>query len=261
MKYRNGVTNIGVLCGFAALDAQGRLLVHQNACREMAFVLDRTESARAPEFEYEPVTVIYQLIPGPEGEQPRLSALHVTRMARSMLPKTFYWNSQDWPLNLEFYPFRPDKAGTLTDDLLEAIADESEYPEWLRHAAFEDDSLADLISKTSSNKHLQNRLLITGHLRAGEMVAVPREVSAHDYLRVHLRQPGDSKSVGMRMNPGVRSFHYFAGERHPEGGIPVTAVAKATIEIEFDADERVTAATLDYHLLEANTVTQADVAA
>lgn len=252
MKYRNGASNIGVACGFAAFDGEGRIRVHQNACREMGLPMELGAGVRGPSFPYEPVTVVYRLEPT-ETESPRLVALHVMRMARSMLPKTFYWNSQDWPLNLDFYPFRQDKAGTLTDDLLACLADEHDMPEWLHQACDDDDSLAELLEAAHSKKQLTNRLIVTGYVVPDRIVPVPREVASHDYLRVLLLQPGDADTIGLRMPPGTQGYNYMANGRCPADGIPVTVIGKLLVEIQREG-EQVTKATTDVLMLEMNAV-------
>lgn len=251
MKYRKDMTNIGLLCGFATNEADGTLAVHQNSSHELAFRFSRDPAARPAQYDFEPVTVVFRVVPGEDGGPPHLEALHVTRMARNVIPKTFYWNSREWPRSLDFYPFEPTQAGKLTEEIEKSLAHEHDFPQWLRDAAREDDSLADLLDGPTSNKHLLNRLLLTGYMTSGEIVPVPREKAAHDFLRVWLRQGHDDKPTGLRMPPGTKGYHFMADNRGGEGGVPGTALIKPLIAYDFDGDQ-VTNVHLDLLMLEIN---------
>lgn len=251
MKYRNDMTNIGLICGFATNEADGRLAIHQTSAQETAFRMTRHPEARAAQYDFEPVTVVFRVVPGEDGSEPRMEALHVTRMARNVVPNTFYWNARDWPRSLDFYPFEPRRAGKLTPEIEKSLADEHDFPQWLRDAAREDDSLAELLEGPTSNKHLLNRLLLTGYMMPGEIVPVPREKAAHDFLRVRLRQGRDDSPIGLRMPPGTKGYHFMAEHRCGEDGVPGTAIIKPVIAFDYDG-EQVTGAHLDLLMLEIN---------
>lgn len=251
MKYRNDMTNIGLLCGFATNEADGRLAVHQTSSRETAFRLTRRPEARPAQYDFEPVTVVFRVLPGADGDEPQMEALHVTRMARSVVPSTFYWNARSWPRSLEFYPFERTQAGKLTEEIEKSLVDEHDLPQWLRDAAQEDDSLADLLEGPTSNKHLLTRLLLTGYMAPGEIVPVPREKAAHDFLRVRLRQGLGDEPIGLRMPPGTKGYHFMAENRCGEDGIPGTAMIKPIVAYDYDG-EQVTNVHVDLLMLEIN---------
>lgn len=251
MKYRNDMTNIGLICGFATNEDDGRLAVHQTSSHEIAFRMTRDTDARAAEYDFEPVTVVFRVVPGKDGETPEMEALHVTRMARNVVPNAFYWNARSWPRSLEFYPFEPSQAGKLKAEIEQALVDEHDFPEWLHAAAEEDDSLAELLDGPTSNKHLLTRLLLTGYMSPGEIVPVPREKASHDFLRVRLRQGLDDLPIGLRMPPGTKGYHFMAEHRCGEDGVPGTAMIKPIMEFEYDG-ESVTGVALDLLMLEIN---------
>lgn len=259
MKYRNGTTNIGVICGFAVADGEKGLILHQTSCREMGMPMRLAEGVRGPTNDYEPVTVVVQLVP--EDGQTQMVALHVTRMAKHMVPKTFQWNSRGWGISQSFYPFRKDKAGTLSDEVADQLAEQHDLPAWLSDAIAEDDSLAALLAGPSSNKHLQARVLVTGFLSGGAVVPQPREKSAHDYNRVMLTQPNDKHAVPTRLNPGTPGYWAILGMATRNAGVPITALLKPSPEVTLAEDgETVSSVTRDFLLLEANAVAPEDLA-
>lgn len=81
-KYRNGLTNIGLYCGFARDLGNGFIRVQQKSWHRMGLVFALDDGVRGPTHEFEPVTVIFQAIPGRDGEQPTYHALYVTRMGQ-----------------------------------------------------------------------------------------------------------------------------------------------------------------------------------
>lgn len=239
-KFRNGVTNIGILCGFASLDEAGRLRVHQTACRENALPLELSPEVRGPEYDYEPVLAIYRVEPTPDPKMPVFRALHVTRMPRSLRPKTFAWNSRAWPLNLAFYPFRPDKA------------------------CAQDDLLADLLARPSGNKHLPNRLILTGEVQPQALVHVDAPLDESEgsvYLAAQVRQPGDRHSIEVRLHPGLEGYTFWARALEKGGarGYPATLVIKPWLRVAHE-NECVTRSALELRVLEASVVAPADLA-
>jgi hypothetical protein len=263
-KFRNGVTNIGILCGFASLDEAGRLRVHQTACRENALPLELSPEVRGPEYDYEPVLAIYRAEPTPDPKMPVFRALHVTRMPRSLRPKTFAWNSRAWPLNLAFYPFRPDKAGELTADLAAALVEQPALPEWLVEACAQDDLLAELLARPSGNKHLPNRLILTGEVQPQALVHVDAPLDESEgsvYLAAQVRQPGDRHSIEVRLHPGLEGYTFWARALEKGGarGYPATLVIKPWLRVAHE-NECVTRSALELRVLEANVVAPADLA-
>lgn len=260
MKFRNGATNIGVICGFAVADGEGHFLLHQTSCREMGFRMRVGPEARMPTHEFEPVTVVVRLEPNDNGGE--MVALAVSRMARSMVPKSFTWASRDWVINLDFYPFRKDKAGTLADDVMAQLAEAHDFPAWLHEAALEDDQLAALIAAPTSNKHLQARILLTGFVRADGVVAEDRVKSAHDYVRVLVSQPGDTATVGARLYPGTPGYWGIRRLAESNEHVPVTSMLKPYMDIDVERDdesERVVRVQLGMRMLEVNAVAPEDL--
>jgi len=258
MKYRNDLTNIGILCGFAESNSSDEIVVHQCAARELGFRLRLADSARPAEFPYEPVTVIFRILPAADGGEPTLEALHVSRLAKQLIPKTFYWNSASWPRTNDFYPFEPTRAGRLSEAVSAQIAETTAYPDWLVEAAENDDTLADLIERPTSNKHLLNRFLLTGQMTPGELVEVPRLVDAHDYLRVWLRQGEGDSPVGARMPQGTRGFHFMGEGRCGPEGAATTILGKVLRVAEGDA-ANLGAVSTDLLLLEAGAIAPHDL--
>lgn len=258
MKYRKGATNIGIMCGFATNSDDGTLHVHQTCCAELAFVMEHSEGSRKAEYDFEPVTVVYRVEPSGGDAPAKLIALHVTRMARDMAPKTFHWNRREWPRTLDFYPFLPSKAGQLRPEVVDALAAQHDLPEWLLRAAEDDDQLDELLFRPTSGKHLMNRVLITGTIFPGEMVEVPRDREAHDFLRLRLFQAEGDAPIGIRMPPGTPGYHFLADNPRARGGVVATAFAKPFMAYTV-SDDGPQGIHLDILLLQASAVTQADI--
>lgn len=242
-KYRNNLTNIGICCGFATNAPDGAVHVHQTSAKEKAFVMTRDEGVRAADYENEPVTVIYRLIPGEAGADPTMLALHVTRMAKNMVPKTFFWNARAWPRNNPFYPFKPEKAGTLTDEIMDSLADEHDFPQWLLQAAADDEILDDFLCAPTSNKHLLNRLLVTGHLSSNGLVSGDH----YPYIDVPLWQPNDADPIHLRLQLGRKGFYNMMRQRNNLRGQPSTIILKPEI-IVLEHDD-VTASRTEFNLM------------
>lgn len=231
MKYRNAMTNIGIHVGFAVNLPDGTLRVRQNASIEAAWVFTRSEDARPAEFEFEPVTVIYRAEPTQDGV--RLLALHVTRMAKNMVPKSFKWLSQKWPINRDFYPFKPEKVGTLTDAIQASLAEESRWPDWLERAAEDDFVLDDYLRGKHSNSHLSNRLLLTGRITTGQITPIPATPELPS-ITLHLRQSfhrpatgePDEPPIPLYYEPGGPGFHTFLDRKYPKGGLLATVTVR-----------------------------------
>lgn len=258
MKYRNGLTNIGIICGFATSPADGELVVHQCSAKELGFRFRLADGVRGAELPYEPVTVVFRLIPTEDGQPPTLEALHVSRMAKAYVPKTFSWNASNWPRDLDFYPFEPARAGRLTADVVALIAAAPDFPQWLIDAAEQDDALAPLLEGTTSNKHLVNRFLLTGKLTPGEIVETQRVHEAHDYLRIWVRQGDTDEAIGARMPAGTAGFRYMSDRRCGPDGVPSTIFGKVLMTSDSDG-ETLSNVALDLLLLEANAVAPCDL--
>lgn len=258
-KFRNNTTNIGIYCGFARAEGHGQIRVQQTSSREMGLVFDLADSAREPTQDFEPVTVIYQAEPGKPGEQPTFTAMHVTRLARSHLPKGFVWRSGAWPNDPSFYPFSPEKAGPLNAELAVLIADEHEWPQWLLEAASQDSELADLIAQGGSRARLSNRLLVTGRV-VTEGVYPTHDGSKYNHLNLLLRQPGDLDAFEVRYGEHKPGYSRLASRAYPKGGMAVTAVLKPEVRV-FEHDGAVaTKSEFTIRMLEMMIVTDADIA-
>lgn len=261
MKYRNNVTNIGIYCGFAT-NEDGKLRVQQTACKEAGLVFELAEGARPAAHEYEAVIVIYQIIPSDSdptqgGEPPRVIAHHVGKMPKSHIPKSFVWNSRAWPLNTPFYPFRKDKAGTIKDEILADLPETIEMPEWLALAAERDSELATLLAKRTSNRHLMNRLLVTGKLAKLRM-----ERHSNGYLQDHvivgLQQPGEQASLVLTLffkKPGSSTF---IKNDFGTGGIAATAVLKPYFRVIEHDDVTPQKIVFDIEMIDMLTVESTD---
>lgn len=208
MKYRNGLTNIGVMCGFATPSGNGQMLVHRCSSWELATPFTLNEQTRAPEFDYEPVVVVYRALPSPVGQAPALEALDVSRMSVPLVPKSFVWNSRAWPRSTEFYPFDPERPGRFSAEVNSQLLPAPQYSQWLVQAAQEDDLLYSILYKSKSNKHLQNRFLITGRVSASKVV---KNTNNHhrDLLPLALRQGEEDQPIEMGMFRSTPEFKEF----------------------------------------------------
>jgi len=203
-RYRNGVTNIGMICGFATNTEDGGLHLLTNGCTEMGWTLERAEGARAAEYDFEPVVAICQMEP-PEDEwaQPRFRALHVSRMPRQFLPRYLTWLARDWPYSSEYTPF----AGRFytygfSNTVLDALADDVDYPAWLNTVLEEDTVIAEEFSRKARKRVLPHRWVLTGRIVSGPLTT-PVEMPPHEkptpYFPLQLSQPGDSAPFHLRL--------------------------------------------------------------
>lgn len=225
-KYRNGMTNLGVMCGFASNDPDGTLRIHQVSCPDMAFAFNRADGVRRAGFNMEPVTVIYRALPFNEGEQLVMEALHVCRMARSVVPKSFYWHSREWPRSNPFYPFREDRAGTLSDEVMAQLVDEHDLPDWVREAMAADEAFEEVLTRPLSNRRLNNRLLITGHC---ERVLPPGSGHGAAELPIRLRQGRDDAAFPITLNFGASAESVvFPRGLNPEAANLATIMVRPT---------------------------------
>lgn len=235
-KYRNGLTNIGLYCGFARDLGNGFIRVQQKSWHRMGLVFALDDGVRGPTHEFEPVTVIFQAIPGRDGEQPTYHALHVTRMGRPHWPRRFTWRNGAWPNDRDFYPFHPDKPGQISDEVNAQLVDEYEWPDWLARATEDDPVLADMLARRHSNNKLPSRLIVTGRVKT-ERLYTERSPEGYDdlHLRLQLHQPGDAPneylSFDMTYLPG---FGILARRKYPPGGLPATVVLSPAAKIKPD---------------------------
>lgn len=258
-KFRNGTTNIGIYCGFARTEGHGQVRVQQTSSRDMGMLFDLADGVREPTQEFEPVTVIYQAEPGKPGERPTFTALHLTRLARSHVPKGFVWRSGAWPNEPSFYPFTPEKAGPLNPELAALIADEHDWPEWLTAAAEEDEALGALLAEAHSRSLLSNRLLIAGRITT-ESESPVYEGSEYKHLNLLLRQPGDIDGFAVRYGEHKPGYNRFAHRGYPKGGMVATAVLKPEFKVLEHDGTRVTRGEFEIRLLEMLVTTDADIA-
>jgi hypothetical protein len=258
-KFRNNTTNIGIYCGFARAEGHGQIRVQQTSSRDMGLVFDLAAGAREPTQDFEPVTVIYQAEPGKPGERPTFTALYVTRLARSHLPKGFVWRSGAWPNDPSFYPFSPEKAGPLNAELDALIADEHEWPQWLLDAAEHDSELADLLTQGGSRSRLSNRLVVTGRIITDSESPV-HEGSKYQHLNLLLRQPGDVDAFEVRYGEHKPGYNRLAHRSYPNGGMAVTAVLKPEVRVFEHDGTAATHSEFSIRMLEMMIVTDADIA-
>lgn len=260
MKFRNGTTNLGIVSGFGRLDEAGVLMIHQNSCIELAFHLHLGSSARAPEYDYEPLTVIYQTIPQEDGSL-RFDALHVTRMAKHAVPRSFTWSSRRWAVNLDFYPFPAGKIDALREDIVATLSEEHEMPAWLAAAVEDDESLERIVTGRAASKRLRNRLIVTGFLSRDPSGDGPGGSEDGRERRLLLKQPGDQYGIPVSLlmgTPGCKGMLDMAthGER-----TPVTLLMRpdftATMDEEADT-ETVLSVERRLIILEASAVAMSD---
>jgi len=218
-RYRNGVTNFGVICGFATNTDAGDLHLLQNGCQEMGWTLKRSEGARGADYDFEPVVAVCQMEP-PEDEwsRPQMTAMYVTRMSRSLLPTKLVWRARDWPHNSPYYPYHePHHSYNFPQALLETLDDTADYPDWLLKIADEDEELGVLLEKYTRVRYMQNAWVLTGRVVSGS-VTEPAEVSYHEdvnpYIPLELWQPGNDRPFHLRLPKPNPEFHKFC--RRPQ---------------------------------------------
>lgn len=258
-KFRNNATNIGIYCGFACAEGYGQIRVLQTACREMGMLFDLDDGARLPTQDFEPVTVIYRAEPGRPGEKPTFTALHVTRLARTHVPKGFWWKNGAWTNDVDFYPFTPEKAGPLRLDLDAMIAEQHDWPAWLLAAAENDAELSDLLAQGGSRSRLSNRLLVSGRVVTAGIEPV-YEGSEYSRLNLLLRQPGDVNAFAVRYGERRPAFAALANRRYPPGGMAVTAVLKPETTILDHDGVNVLASEFSIQMIEMLTLVDTDIA-
>lgn len=251
--YRNGLINLGVICGFARNASDGALELHQTSCAEMAFRFDRAEGVRGATQDMEPVTIIYRMLDDERGGQPHMQALHVCRMARCVVPKYFAWNSSDWPRSNTFYPYREDKAGTLAPAVDALLVDEHELPQWLRDWAEQDDYLDEALTKPLRNRRLNSRLVITGSLKR---LPVTEWEGPLPVVRALVRQGSSDAGIPIRLNLGTRNAQAMldlAGESY------VTVIARPVSRVSGHPDGDVLRVKRHVHAYEVNVLDDVDV--
>jgi len=203
-RYRNGVTNIGMICGFATNTEDGGLHLLTNGCIEMGWTLERSEGARAAEYDFEPVVAICRMEPpADEWTQPRFLALHVSRMPHQLLPRCLIWLARDWPYSSEYTPFggRFYTYG-FSSRVLDALADDAGYPAWLNTVLEGDSVIAEEFSRRARKRILPHRWVLTGRVVSGPLTT-PVELPPHGkpipYFPLQLWQPGDSAPIHLHI--------------------------------------------------------------
>lgn len=227
VKYRNGTTNLGVISGFGRMDDQGNLHVHQNSCVEMAYVFELGEAARPAAYEYEPVTVIFQAIPSATST-PSFKALHVYRMTKDAVPRSFIWSSRKWAINLPFYPFPVGTNDQLTPEIMESLADEHDLPQWLQDEIERDPSVAEIVINPASSKRLRSRLMITGYVSNGiHPGAQPLDEGRQ--RRILFKQPGDNAAIPLLLPMGAQGCKGLADMAANNEPTPVTLLVRPSM--------------------------------
>lgn len=218
-----------------------------------------SDQARPPEFDYEPVVVVYRALPNQEGQPPVLEAVHVSRMPVCLVPKTFTWNSRAWPRSTEFYPFDPNQAGRLNSQVSSQLLPSPQYPDWLVKAAEQDDALRSLLTKPRSNKHLQNRFLLTGRVSAFKVQRNP-DYPHRDLLPLELRQGEHDQPIELGAFRGSPDFKHLVRliSKTENRWKAITALGKAVKKWDFDG-EKVLNVRHRLLLVESLTVDQHDI--
>lgn len=200
-KYRNGVTNLGVMTGFATNTPDGGLRIRQTASAADAVPLVRAPQARAAEYDHEPVFVIFRMVPTPGTDVPTLVALHVTRLSKDRMPKPNHWfNPRAWASDMDFDPYYKRGEGRgWRREIVDSLADTLALPQWAIDAADGDSELAPLLYEPLSSSRLTSRLLLTC-----QVAAIAKAERGDDsglqpgFLTLHAIQPGED-DVPMRL--------------------------------------------------------------
>lgn len=200
-KFRNGVTNLGVMTGFATNTLDGGLRIRQTASAADAVPLRRDPQARPAEYDHEPVFVIFRMVPTPGTDVPTLVALHVTRLSKDRMPKPDRWfNPQVWASDMDFVPYyrRSEGQGWLRE-IVDSLADTLALPQWAIDAAEGDSELAPMLYEPLSSNRLTSRLLLTCQVAA---IAKAERGDGSGlqpgFLTLHAIQPGED-DVPMRL--------------------------------------------------------------
>jgi len=234
-RYRNGVTNLGVLCGFATNTKQGHLHLLTSGCTEMGWTVERTDGVRAAEYDFEPVLAVCQIVPPAEAQaQPNIRALHVMRMPRQMLPKRLIWFARDWPYNSTFTPFRERfHTHRFPEEFLATLTEEVAYPDWLMEIAEQDSIVEEILFAPAkgNHRHPPNRWVLTGQVVSGPLTT-PAESPPNEYptpyVPLKLWQPGDSHPLFLRIPITQRDSYPFL---HTAQETQATVLFKARTQV------------------------------
>lgn len=255
-KYQNGLSNLGIALGFAKADDAGNFALHQNACAEMALQFRIAEGARPIEFDYEPVTVLYHLMPQ-ENAEPERVAIHVCRMARSAVPKVFLWNSKRWAVNLDMYPFG-ERYDQLSERIQSQLAEEHEWPAWVQDAIQEDEELEAMLNRPT-RRGLHSRLLITGRVSFGDVPGA-RKLDDPRQHRILLRQDPTLPAIAVQISNGTKGMQAVLAMAEVNDPIPVTFLLKPlTTCVLAEEPEKVASVNFDFDVLESFMITKADI--
>lgn len=257
MKHHHGFTNIGVIGGFATLDADGTLVVRQTSCEEAAYRLRPAPEVRAPAYDNEPVVVLVRAVASAEGA-PTLEALHLARATAAHMPRSPVWNKKRLPRNVDFYPMTP--TFQVKPEIIDALAADLDLPAWAVEAAAEDDLFAEILEHTSSGKHWQSRMLLTGFITCGDYVPTDDPAVRHvGYTRLYLTQSRDTPAIPVRLYEGTQGYTQIVALAESKPQYPVTLMLKPFLEVEVDGDGKAARATLDMWTLEMTAACPADI--
>jgi len=234
-RYRNGATNLGLICGFATNTKQGHLHLLTTGCTEMGWTVERTAGARAAEYDHEPVLAVCQMEPpAEEGASARMRALYVSRMPRQMLPKRLIWLARDWPYNSSFTPFGGRfHTFRFPSELLDTLDEEITYPDWLLDIINEDSILEEVLCTpaSGSQRFFHNRWCLTGRVVSGPLTT-PSETPPNEYpvpyVPLKFWQPEDEYPLLLRIPISERDSYPFV---HGSKETPATVLFKARMQV------------------------------
>lgn len=259
MKFRRNLTNTGIICGFANVDSDGRLHVHQNAFAESGLVLELPEGVRAPSHPFELVTVLYQVIPTDSVDAPAARATWITPMPLSMLPKRADWKARDFPCNLDFYPFGP-RYGIVNDAIRASLPEAADYPKWVHDEAEQDPSFESMMFEASSGQALHNRALVTCYLRNTGRRTIegvlrhPSRMIAEALIPV----ADGNECFRVELSHGCPGYMPITQTKPNGPGLACTLLLKHDFDHEMDEEGNLVAFRPFWRVLEIMSVTDAD---
>jgi hypothetical protein len=258
MKFRRNLTNTGIICGFAIVDTDGRLHVHQNAFAESGLILDLPDSVRPPAYPFELVTVLYQIIPTASDDAPIARATWISPMAAHMLPKRANWKARDFICNLDFYPFG-DRYGIVNDQIMAGLPILPHYPEWVYAEAETDSSFEEMLFERSGQA-LQNRALVTCYLRntGRRTIEGVLEHPSRMIAEAMIPHAEGTENFLVEISHGCRGY-MTVNHTKPNGpGIACTLQLKHDFEHKVDDDGNLVSFHSFWRVIEILTVSEAD---
>jgi len=216
--------NVGMLCGFARMDGD-TLLVFHNQYEALAFRLRMAESARRPQFDYEPVAVAFRIVHGANGE-PVFEALEVVRAQQGMIPKNglrrFFrrfgrMDGDDLSIEesfarIDFDPHEPNKYNNALSSVVAAqLVKEAQWSADIRELIDGDGLVADVFHPYSRENFICRwagfATLIDGRFEYGRVADPASQV--YNYVNGQFcigSERAPDRSVAFSVSSSVRGF-------------------------------------------------------